>query len=564
MKLKRPVKTVSLIMVIITSSFLWLNCTSGSSSTRSPQSQTVVVQKGDLTTLITATGNLAFSRTQDLVFGLSGVVAEVNVEAGDNVTQGQALARLDTTDLEQAVDAAELALKSAQLDLVTAQNNESNIKNQELAIQSSQIDLVVARNAQSSINSAQIDLETATNSLTRLSYPYNYATFTLDVPAAIQAIHEARMKLNLAAEDLQPGSPSYGAALEKFKQAQDNLTQAQERLQRGIGIENFLSGVQNRVLSITDYWTLRAAQLAVTKAQATLENTMNSYQTNLDKANLALVRAQAALEQTRDSYKTGLDRANINMATAQNNLAKAKRNLEKATIIAPFTGIVTAVNISGGQQANSGQVAIAIADPTKLQADILVNEVDIPWVTEGGRATLQIDAASTISLPATITNVAPRATIQSGVVNYTVTIALQSATLTPSAQAGQASNQPRPATSLGQSRTPRANLSGVPATIQLRQGLSVTANIIKEERRGALLVSSRAITQQGGNSTVQVIKADNTIEQRIVRTGLTDGQNTEITSGLAEGEKVQLPTRTATTPTPAPGGMQFRPGGFIR
>ena len=569
-------KIISLVLVLITTSFLWLSCTSGSTPTTAPSVATV--QRGNLTTLITASGNLAFSTTQDLAFGVSGQVGEIDVKVGDNITQGQVLAKLDTTDLEQAVDSANLSVQSAQIALTVARQAESNITDQELKIQLAQIVLQVAENAQSNINSSQIDLQTATNNLAKLSYPYNFSAFNIDVPAAIVAIHDAQLALNLAAADLQPGSVNYGDALTKFQQALDSLTKAQERLQRGIGIDPFLSGVQSRMFSITDYWTLQAAQLALQKAQLTLDNTKNSYQTGLANANLSLTQAQQTLQETKNSYQTGLDKANVNLASAQNDLAKAQRNLQRAIITAPFTGIVTAVNISAGQLVGSGQVAISIADPTKLEADVLVNEFDIPWVTPESRATLQVNAVSAVNIPAKVTQVSPTATVQSGVVNYTVTIEVQSVTITPSAQTGAASSnqtrqtpstQPRPTTSgqSGQARTTgQASQTAVPKTIQLRQGLSVTANTVKEERRGVLLVPSRAISTQAGNSIVQVVKSDGAIEQRVVQTGLNDGQNTEITSGLTEGENILARAATATTTAPTSSGTIKLPlpGGLPR
>ncbi len=594
MKLKKVFKLISLALVVTTVSFLWLSCSSGPSSTTSSSSQAVTVQSGNLTTYITATGNLAFSTTQDLAFGQSGQVAQVNVKVGDNITQGQVLAKLDTTDLEQAVDSANLSVQSAQIGLVNAQNAKSNITDQELAVQSAQISLTVAQNAQSGITSSQIDLDTANNNLNKISYPYTFTTFNLNVPAAIQAIHDAKLQLQLAAADLKPvptplqpnTTPDYGDALLKFQKALDSLMDAEGNLLMGTSIANFLASANvtsgNRtaeasLFPVTDYWTLQAAQVAITKAQLTLDNTKNSYKTGLDTANLNLVKAQQSLQEAKNSYTSGLAQANVNLASAQNNLAKAQRNLQEAIITAPFTGIVTAVNISAGQLVGSGQVAISIADPTKLEANVLVNEIDIPWVTTQSRVTLQMDAVSAVNIPAKVTQISPTATVSSGVVNYTVTIEVQSATINASTQTGRTSSsnqtaptpsaQPRPTTGQsGQARSVgRASQTAVPSTIQLRQGLSATANIVKEERRNVLLVPSRAISQQAGKSSVQVVKDDGTTEARVVQTGLTDGQNTEITSGLSEGEKIiSVAKTTTTTTTPAGGGSIIRPGGLLR
>jgi multidrug efflux pump subunit AcrA (membrane-fusion protein) len=82
----------------------------------------------------------------------------------------------------------------------------------------------------------------------------------------------------------------------------------------------------------------------------------------------------------------------------------------------------------------------------------------------------------------------------------------------------------------------------------LKEGLSVSITVTIEQRDNVILVPSRAVTRQGTNSIVQVMKADNTTEQRIVKTGLSDWQNVEITEGLTEGEKLVVAKQATSTP----------------
>ena len=75
-----------------------------------------------------------------------------------------------------------------------------------------------------------------------------------------------------------------------------------------------------------------------------------------------------------------------------------------------------------------------------------------------------------------------------------------------------------------------------------------------------LLVPNRAVTQQGSNTVVQVIN-NGVIQTVTITTGVSDLSNTEVTSGLTEGEQVVVP-KAATTTTSAPGGPGG--GGFLR
>jgi hypothetical protein len=91
----------------------------------------------------------------------------------------------------------------------------------------------------------------------------------------------------------------------------------------------------------------------------------------------------------------------------------------------------------------------------------------------------------------------------------------------------------------------------------LKDGLSVVVTIPIQSRTDVLILPSRAITRQGQASTVQRINGT-VLETVTVQTGLTDGTNTEIISGLSEGDRVQLKTTTTSTTSGFGGG----PGGL--
>jgi multidrug efflux pump subunit AcrA (membrane-fusion protein) len=236
----------------------------------------------------------------------------------------------------------------------------------------------------------------------------------------------------------------------------------------------------------------------------------------------------------------------LQVRLAEGRLEEAKKAFEEASeaspeVIAPFSGFITKVNVSGGNEVKKGTVAMTLADPSKFEVDILVNEMDISQVEKGGMAALQADAISGISFPAKVTYIAPTATIQSGVVNYKVTVEVESL----SEQGSSSTNQT--------AATSQAS--------QLREGLTVTVSIIVEQRIDVLLVPNGAITTQGGQSYVQVLSPDGTIKWRAIKTGITDDVNTEVTDGLSEGEKMTVPQKTTTTTQQGGQGGGMFPGG---
>jgi hypothetical protein len=121
---------------------------------------------------------------------------------------------------------------------------------------------------------------------------------------------------------------------------------------------------------------------------------------------------------------------------------------------------------------------------------------------------------------------------------------LPGSTAAPGPAASQAAGNP--------SRTP--NLDAVPS-ISLKDGLTATVNVVIQQKNDVLLVPNRAISRQGRDTVVQVVNATGT-EPRVVQTGVSDVLNTEITSGLKEGEQVSITvsSTSSTSSTQRPGG----------
>jgi HlyD family secretion protein len=89
--------------------------------TESVQFKTKAIERGDLSVIVTATGNLEPTNQVDVGSELSGIIKKVNVDYNDHVKVGQVLAKLDTTKLEAAVRKSKASLESAKSDVLQAQ-----------------------------------------------------------------------------------------------------------------------------------------------------------------------------------------------------------------------------------------------------------------------------------------------------------------------------------------------------------------------------------------------------------------------------------------------------------
>jgi len=82
--------------------------------------QLVEVVRGDLTVTVSGSGNIQVSDEAQLAFGIGGKVAEIYVDEGDEVTEGEVLAKLDTRPLELALLQAQAALLQAEVSVQEA------------------------------------------------------------------------------------------------------------------------------------------------------------------------------------------------------------------------------------------------------------------------------------------------------------------------------------------------------------------------------------------------------------------------------------------------------------
>ncbi len=322
---------------------------------------------------------------------------------------------------------------------------------------------------------------------------------------------------------------------------------------------------------------------------STLEQSLIQAQINLKQAQYSLEKAkEPTTTASGDRILSAPDPLDIEIKELQLELAKmklqeAQRQLEEATIVAPFDGLVAEVNIAPGDRVSEGTAAIRLLDPSKLEVDVVVSEMDVFQLKPGARATVQVDAVSGVTFPARVKRISPAATIQQNVVNYKVRLELLTGETVAAQQRSPSQitldmlpEQVRKAVEEGritleqirqwvaqryQQAAARPALSM--AEFQPKEGLTVTATIFVNEKRDVLLVPNSAIVKEGGKSYVQVVNGEVT-EKRQVTTGLSNWQYTEITEGVSEGEQVLIvrastsSTPTSTQQTQRPPMMMFR------
>lgn len=239
---------------------------------------------------------------------------------------------------------------------------------------------------------------------------------------------------------------------------------------------------------------------AAEKAEAQARKNLDDLQNDIALQELQVEAAKASVEQARQSAEL-----------ARKSLREAQRQLDEAIITAPFDGVITEVNAEEGDTVASSSLAsqpvFRLINSNQMELLVEVDEIDIPNVQAGQEAIITLDALPDREFPGEVVTIFPQPKEIGGVVLYDVKIKLD-------VQEG----------------------SGI------RIGMSASADIVLARRSNVLLVPDRAIGKDSeGNTVVRVVVGEQ-IQERPVVIGLSDGFDTEIISGLSEGEKV-LETR---------------------
>ncbi len=214
--------------------------------------------------------------------------------------------------------------------------------------------------------------------------------------------------------------------------------------------------------------------------------------------------------------KQSLALAQQSLARADQSLRLAQKQLTEATLTAPFDGIVAKVSVKEGDTVTALSTIIHEIDLSSVELEAKVDELDILRVKLGQEVVITADALPEAKIEGKVISTSILPTVEAGVVSYSVTIGFNN-----------------------------------PADVSLKIGMSATADIIIDKRTNALLIPARAIKTDSQGKTVVSVMVNQQVKEKPIIAGISDGLETEVVSGLEEGETVVIETR----PTTQTGGL---------
>lgn len=254
------------------------------------------------------------------------------------------------------------------------------------------------------------------------------------------------------------------------------------------------------------------------------QNAINTLQTNLFVTNQKLMNDSVArnlawndptyIEQSAD-WKA----AENNYINQQNQISSAWLSLQQVSpiVYAPISGTVTGMSLQPGTVLTTAQKIASIKTGANPILTLNITEIDAPKIKIDNKTTVTLDSLNGQTYTGRIISIDTVGVVNSGVTSYPATIVFDT----------------KPS--------------------EVLPNMAATASIITNSKDDVLTVPSTAVKTQNGQTYVQVMK--NSTPQNVnVETGLTSDSETEIISGLSEGDVVITstinPVSTARTTAP--------------
>jgi len=307
----------------------------------------------------------------------------------------------------------------------------------------------------------------------------------------------------------------------------DNVEKGQLLLR--IKPDNYISQRDRSLAEIS------SAQARRAQADAQATQTELSYKRNKQLYEQQTI-SKSDFEQAEATYtvaKATVDAAKFAITSAEASLKDANENLTKTSIYAPMTGTVSMLLVELGERVAgtnlmAGTELMRVADLSRMEAQVQVNENDIPRVKLGDTALIEVDAYLDQKFKGIVTEIANSAKTTGvsadQVTNFDVKILVLPQSYKKLVDAGD--------------KNP------------FRPGMSATVDIRTQSKSDILTVPIQSVTTRtdtlktSGKQTTKDIRTLVFVTDgkyalaKDVKTGIQDNSYIEILSGIAAGEKV--------------------------
>jgi HlyD family secretion protein len=258
---------------------------------------------------------------------------------------------------------------------------------------------------------------------------------------------------------------------------------------------------QARATWVSQHSQVAQAEARAESARRTAERAQNLHERGAETKQIA---EDAAAQANEAAAAAAAARAQLDQAEAALQVARVARS--KTVLTAPFDGLLADVAVDPGAAVQPGMELFEIIDDSRLHVEATIDEADIGRVQVGQVATLRLDALPERSFEAVV------------------------AKLNPTVR-----KDAKGARSLG-IEVEVKDLAGAVAA-GVRPGMSANVDVRVDHKEGVLSVPTSAIVGRGTKRSVYVVESGVARERQLI-TGISNWEQTEVVSGLKEGEEI--------------------------
>ncbi|WP_439882934.1 efflux RND transporter periplasmic adaptor subunit [Pontibacter sp. MBLB2868] len=323
--------------------------------------------------------------------------------------------------------------------------------------------------------------------------------------------------------------------------------------------QSFVDAQQASVNSARANLAQTKARLA--QAQANLTQAKQNYDRNKALFEQKVI-SQAEWQQIAASYESARQEveslrqsvraSEYNIQNAQASLKDARENLNKTTIYAPVSGIVSKLNVERGERVvgtsqMAGTEIMRIANLNNMEVRVNVNENDIIRVALGDSVIVEVDSYASKDekfkgVVTSIANTAKDATSLEAVTEFEVRIRLLNDSYSHLAESNSRPFRPGMTASVDIITEKKSGVLSVPLSAVTTRSTDMPGNVeatVKEEENQPQEDENKPKAPVQVEEVVFLYNSDNnTVETVKVKTGISDFENIQILSGLKPGQKV--------------------------
>jgi HlyD family secretion protein len=259
---------------------------------------------------------------------------------------------------------------------------------------------------------------------------------------------------------------------------------------------------------------------------------MNNAESRVKRAEIALENAKRNFNRQKELYeqkviaKTDFERYELEYKNSQEELLSAENNLllikegqtkksgsaTNTLIRSTIDGMILDIPVEIGNSViesntfNDGTTVAIVADMGEMIFEGKVDESEVGKIKEGMDLILTIGAINDVRFNAILEHISPKGTEENGAIQFEIKAAV--------------------------------NLID---TVFVRAGYSANADIVLDKRDSVLAISESLLQFENDSAFVEIETEPQTFEKRLVETGLSDGINIEVLSGVSAEDAIKVP-----------------------